>query len=349
MQEAMGEYAMDDCTGSTFPDTAKALFPDFFLLESLPIGLVVVDAGAHIISVNDYVEQILGFDRDELLGQSVEMLFPERSRIKHGNLRRVFAAGPREQPIGAGHDLCARRRDGTEIPVEIGLKPIRREGRYYVLTIMVDISERKRLEEQRLLIGELNHRIQNLFAVVQSVALHSLRGDRSLEDAREVFIERLHSLGRTYTLMTEQEWRAAPLRQLVAAETSTFADRINLAGTDVMVRERAAQSFAMIVHELTTNAVKCGALSVPAGRVDVRWSVGGDDHPGMFSLSWQETGGPTVVPPSVTGYGRKIIESTMRRIGKYQIEYAPSGLEFSMEVPLDKIGWVIQQPTEAVS
>ena len=69
----------------------------------------------------------------------------------------------------------------------------------------------------------------------------------------------------------------------------------------------------------------------------------------MFSLSWQETGGPTVVPPSVTGYGRKIIESTMRRIGKYQIEYAPSGLEFSMEVPLDKIGWVIQQPTEAVS
>ena len=67
----MGEYAMDDCTGSTFLDTAKALFPDFFLLESLPIGLVVVDAGAHIISVNDYVEQMLGFDRDELLGQSV--------------------------------------------------------------------------------------------------------------------------------------------------------------------------------------------------------------------------------------------------------------------------------------
>jgi PAS domain S-box-containing protein len=73
----------------------KALFPDFFLLESLPIGLVVVDAGAYIISVNDYVEQMLGFDRDELLGQSVEMLLPERSRIKHGDLRRVFAAGRR--------------------------------------------------------------------------------------------------------------------------------------------------------------------------------------------------------------------------------------------------------------
>jgi PAS domain S-box-containing protein len=346
----MGEYAMDDFTGSTFLDTAKALFPDFFLLELMPVGLLVADAGARIISVNDHVEQMLGYDRNELLGQSVDLLVPERSRIEHADLRRVFSAAPRERPMGAGRDLCARRRDGTEIPVEIGLKPIRREGRNYVLVVMVDISERQRLEErQRLLIGELNHRIQNLFTVVQSVALHSLRGNRSLEDAREVFIERLHSLGRTYTMMTEQEWRGAPLRQIVAAETSAFADRINLAGTDVMVREKAAQSFAMILHELTTNAVKYGALSVPAGCVDVRWSVGADDRPDMFVLSWRETDGPTVVPPTLTGYGRTIIENTMRRIGKYQIEYAPSGLEFWMEVPLETIGWVIQQPTEVVS
>jgi PAS domain S-box-containing protein len=350
MQEAIGEYAMDDCTGNTFLDAAKVLFPDFFLLESLPVGLVVVDAGAHMIQVNDYVAQMLGYDRDELLGQSVEMLVPERSRLEHADLRRIFANAPRDRPMGAGRDLCARRRDGTEIPVEIGLKPIRREGQNYVLAVMVDISERKRLEErQRLLIGELNHRIQNLFTVVQSVALHSLRGDRSLEDAREAFIERLHSLGRTYTMMTEQEWRGAPLRQIVAAETSAFADHVSLAGTEVMLREKAAQSFALILHELTTNAVKCGALSVPYGRVDVRWSVGGDDRSDLFVLSWQETGGPAVVTPTTTGYGRKIIESTIRRLGKYQIDYAPSGLKFWMEVPLEKIGWIIQQPAAAVS
>ncbi|MGA8294002.1 MAG: hypothetical protein WB820_16215, partial [Rhodoplanes sp.] len=68
-----------------------------------------------------------------------------------------------------------------------------------------------------------------------------------------------------------------------------------------------------------------------------------------FILCWQETGGPIVVPPTVTGYGRKIIENTMRRIGKYQIEYAPSGLEFWMEAPLEKIGWLIQQPAGAIS
>lgn len=339
---------MDDFTGHTFLDSRGASFSNFSLLESLPIGLLVVNGEAHIISVNNYVEQMLGYDRGELLGQSVEVLVPERLRIEHVDLRRVFAVGPRERPMGEGRDLCARRRDGTEVPVEIGLKPIQRAERDYVLAVMVDISERKRLEErQRLLIGELNHRIQNLFAVVQSVALHSLRGDRSLEDAREVFIERLHSLGRTYTLMTEQEWRGAPLLQIVAAETSAFADRVKLAGTDVMVREKVAQSVAMILHELTTNAVKYGALSVPAGRVDVRWSVGANDHPDLFVLSWQERGGPKVVPPTVTGHGCKIIESTMRRIGKYQVEYAPSGLEFWMEAPLEEIGWLIQQSAGA--
>jgi two-component sensor histidine kinase len=209
-----------------------------------------------------------------------------------------------------------------------------------VLVILVDISERKRIEErQRLLIGELNHRIQNLFAVVQSVAMHSLGGDRSLANAREVFIERLQSLGRAYTMMTEQEWRGAPLRQILVAETSAFADRVSLDGVEVMLREKATQTFALILHELTTNAVKYGALSVSDGRVDVRWSVGEDGRPGVFVLSWEETGGPPVVPPTRSGYGCRIIDNTMRRIGKHEIEYAPSGLKFRMEAPIEKVGY----------
>jgi PAS domain S-box-containing protein len=315
----------------------------FSLLEHLPIGLVVVDPRAHIVFVNECVEQMLGYDRGELLGQSVEVLVPERLRVAHADMRRAFAEGPRDRPMGAGRDLVALHRDGSEIPVEIGLKPMRHEGRDYVLATLVDIRERKRLEDrQRLLIGELNHRIQNLFAVVQSVALSSLPGDRSIMDAREAFIERLQSLGRAYTMMTEQEWQGAPLRQILEAETSAFADRVSLAGIDVMVRQKAAQSFVLLLHELTTNAVKYGALSAPAGRIDVRWSVGGDDCPGMFVLSWDETSGPTVVPPTRTGFGRKIIDDTMRRIGKYQIEYAPTGLKFRMEAPIAKVGWVIE-------
>jgi PAS domain S-box-containing protein len=314
----------------------------YTLLDSAPGGLLVINAQARIVFLNRYVERMLGFGRDELLGQSVDMLVPERTRAHHAALREMFADAPGERPMGSGRDLWARRSDGSEIPVEIALKPVRSDGRDLVLVVMVDISERKRIEEgQRLLIGELNHRIQNLFAVIQSVALHSLGGNHSLVEARELFIERLQSLGRAYTMMTEQEWRGAPLRQILSAEVSAFSDRVSLHGIDVMVRRKAAQSFALLLHELTTNAVKYGALSVPGGRIDVRWDVDRSNHPGLFIFSWQEMGGPTVVAPTRTGYGRKIIEDTMRRIGKHQIEYAPSGVKYRMEAPIDKIGWVI--------
>jgi PAS domain S-box-containing protein len=326
------------------------LSPDVFytLLESSPNGLLVIDAEARIVFVNEYAERMLGYGRDELLDKPVDRLVPERFRIQHLEMRRAFIRVPRERPMGVGRDLWARRRDGSELPVEIGLKPIRSEGHDLVLVVLVDISERKRIEErQRLLIGELNHRIQNLFAVIQSVALHSLGGNRPLLETREVFIDRLQSLGRAYTMMTEQEWRGAPLRQILAAETSAFADRVSVDGIDVMVRQKAAQSFALLLHELTTNAVKYGALSVPAGRVDVRWRVdredGRDDGPGQFVLSWEETGGPAVVVPTRTGYGRKIIEDTMRRIGKHNVEYAHAGLKYRMEAPIAKVGWVIDE------
>ncbi|MGB8528978.1 MAG: hypothetical protein WCD75_19485, partial [Rhodoplanes sp.] len=113
---------------------------------------------------------------------------------------------------------------------------------------------------------------------------------------------------------------------------SAFADRVSVDGIDLMVRQKAAQSFALILHELTTNAVKYGALSVPAGRVNVSWSVDRESNPGQFVLCWEEIGGPEVVPPTRRGYGRTIIESTMRRIGRHQIEYAPTGLKFRWTV-----------------
>lgn len=314
------------------------------LFESSPNGLLVINAEAKISFVNDAAEKMLGYAHGELLGEPVDSLVPDRIRGEHAALRRMFTEAPRERPMGAGRDLVARRRDGNEFPVEIGLKPIRAMDGDYVLVVLIDITERKRVEErQRLLIGELNHRIQNLFAVVQAVALHSLGGNRSLVEAREVFIDRLQSLGRAYTLMTEQEWRGAPLRQILAAEISAFVDRVDFEGVDLMVRRNAAQSFALLLHELTTNAVKYGALSARGGRVDVRWTIDRDSQPARFILSWEESGGPVVTPPTRSGYGRKIIEDTIRRIGRHQIEYAATGLKYRMEAPLEKVGWVIDE------
>ena len=180
----MRDLDRDPLAGGLKPPDVKTPVRDFALLESLPIGLLVVDPRACIVFLNEYVEQMLGYARDELLGQSVDA---GARAIAHPACR--FAPGVCRRPAraadGAGRDLLARRRDGSEIPVEIGLKPIRSEGRDFVLAVMVDIRERKRIEErQRLLIGELNRRMQNLFAVIHAVALHSLGGNRSLVAAR---------------------------------------------------------------------------------------------------------------------------------------------------------------------
>lgn len=316
------------------------------ILETGPSGLILTDGAARIVFANEHAEEMLGFGHGELLGLPIEVLVPDRFRDIHPEMRRAFDLMPRERPMGTGRDLTARRRDGSEFPVEIALKPLSVDGEVYVLAMLADISERKRSEDrQRLLIGELNHRIQNLFAVIQSVALSSLSGERTLREARDVFVDRLQSLGRAYTMMTEQEWRGAPLRQILASETSAFADRVTLDGVEVMVKQNAAQSFALLLHELTTNAVKYGALSSPDGSVAVHWRIEPEMRPTAFVLSWQESGGPNVVPPTRSGYGRKIIEDTMRRIGKHQIEYATAGLRYRMEAPLDKVGWVIDDPS----
>jgi PAS domain S-box-containing protein len=308
-------------------------------------GVLIVDGAGRIVFVNIRTEHLFGYQTSELLGQPVEILIPERQRDAHRGMRAVFAQAPKMRQMGVGADFLARRKDGSEFQCEIGLNPIHSTSDH-VLAVITDITERKRGEEhQKLLIGELNHRIQNLFSVIQSVATNSLSGNPILVEARDAFVDRLQSLGRAYGMLTEQEWRGAPLRKILEAETSAFADQVSVDGPDVMVREKSAQSIAMVLHELTTNAVKYGALSADAGRVAVRWSIDSDQNAGKFALSWEEAGGPPVVPPTRTGYGSRVIDSTMRRLGTHQFEYAPGGLKYRMEAPLEKVGWVMNADT----
>ena len=322
---------------------ASEQFRLFF--ESAPNGVVAVDADGQIVYVNARTERMFGYRREELIGQSLEILVPERFCAGHRDLRKLFALAPQTRPMGAGRDLFARRKDGSEFPVEIGLNPIASGGEAGGLVVanVVDISERKQAEERRkLLIGELNHRIRNLFTVVQAVATNSLSGERTLAEARDSFLDRLDSLARAYTILTEQHWQGAPLKQILQAELLAFSERVDLDGPDVMVRQISAQSFALLFHELATNAVKYGALSGPAGRISIRWRVDRSVRPATFFFSWEESGGPTIAPPQRTGYGRKIIQDTARRLGKHRIDYAPEGLKYAVEGMLDKVGWVTE-------
>src|SRR5439155_12195688 len=167
------------------------------LIESAPTGIVVVDERGQIRLVNPSTEKLFGYDRQELVGRSVEDLVPTHRAGAHKGARAAFFKKPEARSMGAGRDLSGRRKDGSEFPIEIGLNPVKRNGRTGVLATVIDISARKRAEQsQQMIIRQLQHRTQNLFAVVQALASRSLDEGKTISEAKYVLNGRLQALAR---------------------------------------------------------------------------------------------------------------------------------------------------------
>jgi two-component system CheB/CheR fusion protein len=204
--------------------------------------------------------------------------------------------------------------------------------------VRMDITDRKLAEErQALLARELQHRTKNLIQVIQSVADQSLSGDRSLGTARKTFVARLQALGNVQELLTSTEWQGAPLEQVIIHELQPFAARISMEGPFVVLSPSATQGFALIIHELGTNATKYGALSTPAGRVAIRWSVEEKSGRPSFTFRWQEHGGPTVSAPATSGFGTTLLEHAIGGVDDARIDYAREGVSYTVEAPLSTI------------
>jgi two-component system, chemotaxis family, CheB/CheR fusion protein len=219
-----------------------------------------------------------------------------------------------------------------------------------VVGIRLDVTDRKLAEErQAILARELQHRTKNLIQVIQSIADRSLSGDRPLGAAREAFVARLRALGNAQELLTETEWQGAPLEQVIARELQPFAARVSMEGPFVVLSSSASQGFALVIHELGTNATKHGALSAPAGKVAIRWSVE-EENRGRptFTFCWQERGGPTVrAAPATRGFGTTLLEHAIGGIDSARIDYAREGLSYIVEAPLSAIAaqtWLRQHP-----
>jgi two-component system CheB/CheR fusion protein len=249
-------------------------------------------------------------------------------------------------------DVEKVKRDGTIVERDLALKdgahsfmmlirPYRTAKNAIdgVVATFVDITERKRAEErQRLLSAELQHRTNNLLAVIQSVAGQSLSGTQSLSEARETFMERLHALANANALLTRTDWYGATLKDVIDHELAGFAARASIEGPPIRLTPSATQGFALVIHELCTNATKYGALSIPDGKVEIRWSVedGGDEPKLMFR--WQERGGPRITPPQRTGFGTTLLNSAISGAdGKPRIEYSPEGVRYTLDVPLSYV------------
>ncbi|MGE0502076.1 MAG: sensor histidine kinase [Rhizobiaceae bacterium] len=201
--------------------------------------------------------------------------------------------------------------------------------------VSLDISERKRAEEQRrLLVNELNHRVKNTLAVVQSVVSQTLRSAAGVKDADKVIAARLQSLARAHDLLTKESWTGATLADVMTAAVGAGAPmaRVTIQGQHVWLNSSLALSFAMIGHELTTNATKYGALCNETGRVSITWQV----QDGRLTLEWRETGGPPARQPERMGFGLRMIRGVLEGSAgaKASTEFTEQGLVATFELDL---------------
>ena len=203
-----------------------------------------------------------------------------------------------------------------------------------------DTTDRKIAEEQRdLLIKELEHRVKNTLAIVQSIAAQTFRLGGVDPAVQRVFEDRLITLSNVHGILTQQSWDSAELHDIVhsalRAHGALDVQRFSIDGPVMRLTPQSAVALSMAVHELATNAVKYGALSVEAGHVELNWSVAD----GRFRWSWRERGGPKVVPPKHKGFGSRMIERALalQLSGKVAIDYEPDGVVCTIDAPLEAI------------
>jgi PAS domain S-box-containing protein len=202
------------------------------------------------------------------------------------------------------------------------------------------VIERKRTDShQRLLVNELNHRVKNTLAIVQSIAAQTLKGEDVPPRVRRAFESRLAALAAAHDLLTTENWETASLRQVILKAglgCGAGEGRMSAEGPDVRLQPKTAVSVAMAIHELCTNAVKYGALSTESGTAEVRWTIEGGDDARRLTLVWREQGGPPVTPPAQRGFGTRLIERGLAADlgGTARIDFHPEGVVCTVEAPL---------------
>ncbi|RVU18151.1 sensor histidine kinase [Methylobacterium oryzihabitans] len=322
------------------------------VLDNATVAIFLMDERQRCVYMNRAAEHLTGFALDEVLARDcplhdiIHHTHPDGSHfpIEDCAIDRAFPENNQERG-----EAVFVHKDGHFYPVGFTASPIRDDAANIIGTIIEvrDVSEEKAAaERQSLLIHELNHRVKNTLATVQAIAAQTFRG-RSEEGARSTFEARLTALSDAHNVLVQDNWESASLRgvierALASGLAGASPDRIRTEGPETRLHPKVAVTLSMALHELMTNAVRHGALSVPEGRVAVTWSLGGEAAgAGHLSLTWRESGGPAVTPPQGKGFGSRLIERQlpMEFGGTAEIAYRSDGVVCRMDIPLAAPGW----------
>jgi PAS domain S-box-containing protein len=294
-----------------------------------------------VTSWNQAAERLFGYAAAEMIGRPIAVLAaPGRENEMPAILERI------RRGEGVDHyDTVRRRKDGTLVEISLTVSPVRdARGRIVGASkVARDISERRRAEREReLRLGELQHRVKNLLAMVQALARQTGTEGRSGDQYRDAFLGRLEALAVAHELAFAAEG-GADLATLVGRTLEPYAGERGAAAVTVaaapavtLAAAPRVQALALVLHELATNAVKHGAWSVPEGRVQVGWRVEEAEGVRRLRLRWEERGGPPVAPPVARGFGTRLVEhaAASELGGPAELTFAPEGLAAEITVRL---------------
>ena len=303
------------------------------IVESSDDAVVSKDLDGVILSWNRGAERLFGYSSAEVVGKPITILIPSDRQTEEGRILGRIRRGERVDH----YETVRQRKDGSLVDISLTVSPIKdREGRIIGASkIARDITERKRKEELvDLLAREVDHRSKNLLALVQAT-VHLTQAETAAE-LKAAISGRLQALSNAHTLLAQSRWEGADLYRLIAEELSPYCQhgeaRAEIEGPSLVLEPMTAQSIAVTVHELATNAVKYGALSAPGGRLEVVWRRPSD---GGLALRWTETGGPEVTPPTRRGFGTQIIDRMIRDQlkGVVRFDWRKEGLVCEITIP----------------
>jgi PAS domain S-box-containing protein len=287
-----------------------------------------------ITSWNKGAERIFGYTAEEAIDKPITILIPCERQHEEPVILERLRRGERIEH----YETVRQRKDGSLIVVSLTVSPVSNaEGEILGASkIARDITERKRSEEQiATLAREAEHRAKNVLATVQATV--NLSQSETADGLKRAIEGRIQALANVHALFVKSRWNGAELSSLVVQELAPYLhdkeSRAQIDGPQVVLQPNTAQTIAMTLHELATNAAKYGALSVVKGRVEVKWSLAADDR---LILKWTETGGPAVKKPTRQGFGTRLMERMIRdhNKGELRLDWSAEGLACEIILPV---------------
>lgn len=311
------------------------------IVQSSEDAIYSIDINGIITSWNRAAELLLGYMANEIVGKSFVILLQTSLLNEEFKILEHIRDGEHV----AQSEVVLRNKAGEEMWVSLSASPLKNaEGDIVGASkIARDITSRRLADEHRkILVDELNHRAKNLLAIVQAIAAHTIKGALSLEDAQHAFEARLGALARGHDLLTSGNWAGTNLASVAKAAVEAHGggeSRFYIKGPIVFLTPATALTFTMAFHELCTNAIKYGALSVATGIVSIVWQMKQKANQSILHLEWTETGGPVVILPSHKGFGSRLVEKALalELSGEVRIRYEPEGVVCTIDAPLPQL------------